>query len=79
MPDKRKVDKKIDLRGLPCPGPVLHLGKVLKDIPGGAVIEALVNDPTALASLPAWARVSGNQLIDIEMGFNEIRFYFKKG
>lgn len=79
MPNVLKVALRLDLKGLACPMPVLYLGKTISDIKTGEVIEALVNDPTALASFPAWARVSGNEIIDVSRGAGEIKFLIKKG
>lgn len=40
MADKFKVDLSLDLRGLACPLPVVRVGKSIKDVPVGGIVEA---------------------------------------
>ena len=40
-----KVDKVMDLKGLPCPMPVVKVSKGIKEVQIGQVIEALTTDP----------------------------------
>ena len=55
MSEEINVDKKMDLKGLPCPMPVVKVSKGIKEIEIGQVIEAVTTDPGALADFPAWA------------------------
>ena len=58
MSDDIKVDKVFDLKGLPCPMPVVKVSKGIKDVEIGQVIEAQSTDPGSLTDFPAWARTS---------------------
>ena len=73
-----KVDKVMDLKGLPCPMPVVKVSKGIKDIQVGQVIEALITDRGALADIPAWVRTSGNEILKTEQGEGVIKFYIKR-
>ena len=44
----------------------------------GQIIMAETTDPGAHADFPAWARTSGNEIIDIVKGDSVSKFYFKK-
>ena len=44
MAETINVDKVMDLKGLPCPMPVVKVSKGIKDIQVGQVIEALITD-----------------------------------
>jgi TusA-related sulfurtransferase len=78
MSEDIKVDKVMDLKGLPCPMPVVKVSKGIKEIAVGQVIEALTTDPGALTDFPAWARTSGNEILKSEQDGNLIRFYIKR-
>jgi len=78
MPESIKADKVMDLKGLPCPMPVVKVSKGIKDIEVGQVIEAITTDPGALADFPAWARTSGNEILDTEQEDGVIKFYIKR-
>lgn len=73
-----KVDKVMDLKGMPCPMPVVKMSKGIKDIEIGQVVEALTTDPGALADFPAWARTSGNEIVKTDQEGDVIKFYIKR-
>ena len=73
-----KVEKVMDLKGLPCPMPVVKVSKGIKEIEVGQVIEAVTTDPGALADFPAWAKTSGNEIVKTEQNDGFIKFYIKR-
>lgn len=78
MSEEIKADKVMDLKGLPCPMPVVKVSKGIKEVEIGQVIEALTSDPGALADFPAWARTSGNEILDTVQDDGIIRFFIKR-
>ena len=78
MSEAIKADKLMDLKGLPCPMPVVKVSKGIKEVQVGQVIEAQTTDPGALADFPAWARTSGNEILQTEQDNGVIRFYIKR-
>jgi len=72
------VDKVMDLKGMPCPMPVVKISKGIKDVEVGQVVEALTTDPGALADFPAWARTSGNEIVKTDQEGDVIKFYIKR-
>lgn len=78
MSDTIKVDKQLDLKGLPCPMPVVKVSKAIKEVQVGQVIEALTTDPGALTDFPAWARTSGNEILKTEQEGGVIKIYVKR-
>ena len=78
MSDEIKVDKVMDLKGLPCPMPVVKVSKGIKDVQVGQVIEALTTDPGALSDFPAWARTSGNEILKTDQDGGLIKIYIKR-
>jgi tRNA 2-thiouridine synthesizing protein A len=63
--------KVIDSRGSFCPGPITDLFKAYRSSQLGDVIELLATDPAAKSDVSAWAKKSGNELVDIidEQGY----------
>ena len=78
MSEEIKVDKTMDLKGLPCPMPIVKVSKGIKEVEVGQVIEAISTDPGSLTDFPAWARTSGNEILKTEQDGNIIKFYIKR-
>lgn len=78
MSDTIKADKVMDLKGLPCPMPVVKISKGIKEVQVGQVVEALTTDPGALTDFPAWARTSGNEILKTEQAEGVIKIYVKR-
>jgi tRNA 2-thiouridine synthesizing protein A len=78
MSEKITVDKVMDLKGLPCPMPVVKVSKGIKEVEIGQVIEAQTTDPGSLTDFPAWARTSGNEILKTAQDEGIIRFYIKR-
>ncbi len=78
MSDAIKADKVMDLKGLPCPMPVVKVSKGIKEVEVGRVIEAITTDPGSLTDFPAWAKTSGNEILKTEQQDKEIHFFIKR-
>ena len=78
MSEDIKVEKVMDLKGLPCPMPVVKVSKGIKEIEIGQVIEVHSTDPGSLTDFPAWARTSGNEILKTEQDGKTIKFFIKR-
>jgi TusA-related sulfurtransferase len=78
MSDDIQITKTMDLKGMPCPMPVVKINKGIKEVEVGQVVEAVTTDPGSLADFPAWARTSGNEIIKTEQDGKTIKFYIKR-
>jgi tRNA 2-thiouridine synthesizing protein A len=78
MTEEIKVDKVLDLKGLPCPMPVVKISKGIKEVEVGQVVEAITTDPGSLADFPAWAKTSGNEILKTAQDNGLIKFYIKR-
>jgi tRNA 2-thiouridine synthesizing protein A len=58
-----QVDREIDARGLNCPLPILRTKKALNDMQSGQVLRVLATDPGAVRDFEAFARQTGNRLL----------------
>lgn len=58
------VDKEIDTRGLNCPLPILKAKKSLNEMQSGQLLRVVSTDPGSLRDFQAFARQTGNELVD---------------
>jgi tRNA 2-thiouridine synthesizing protein A len=78
MSEDIKADKVMDLKGLPCPMPVVKVSKGIKEVEVGQVVEAVTSDPGSLADFPAWAKTSGNEILKTVQEDGNIIFYIRR-
>ena len=57
-------DKEIDTRGLNCPLPILRAKKALTDLQSGQVLKVVATDPGSVRDFQAFARQTGNELVE---------------
>ncbi|BCL13059.1 hypothetical protein GCM10017556_07980 [Micromonospora sagamiensis] len=56
-------DEVLDCLGQRCPLPVIALARRLPDLPVGAVLRVLADDPAAAVDIPAWCRMRGQEFL----------------
>ena len=57
------ADKELDTRGLNCPLPILKAKKALADMASGEVLKVMATDPGSVRDFQAFARQTGNDLV----------------
>ena len=55
----------LDCRGPRCPQPVIALARRLPELPVGAVLRVLADDPAAANDIPAWCRLRGQEYLGV--------------
>jgi tRNA 2-thiouridine synthesizing protein A len=63
MEQTRSIDREVDARGLNCPLPILRTKKALNDMQSGQVLRILATDPSAVRDFQAFAKQTGNELL----------------
>lgn len=58
------IDREIDARGLNCPLPILRTKKALNDMTSGQTIRITATDPGSVRDFEAFARQTGNALLE---------------
>ena len=76
--DLINVDKRIDCTGLFCPMPIVKTREAIKGMAIGELIEMLSDDPASDADMRAWARRSGNELVQVTRDAAVYRFVVRK-
>ncbi len=59
-----QADKEIDTRGLNCPLPILKAKKALAEMVSGETLRVVSTDPGSMRDFKAFARQTGNELLD---------------
>lgn len=67
-------DREVDARGLNCPLPVLRTKKALNGMASGSVLRILSTDPGSVRDFEAFAKQTGNELL--QHGESDGAFFF---
>ena len=59
-----QIHKEIDTRGLNCPLPILKAKKALADMQSGELLKVLATDGGSLRDFQAFAKQTGNELVE---------------
>ena len=59
-----QTHKEIDTRGLNCPLPILKAKKALADMESGELLKVLATDAGSLRDFQAFAKQTGNELVE---------------
>ena len=71
-------DKDLDARGLNCPLPILKAKKALAEMTSGEVLRVVATDSGSVRDFQAFARQTGNQLLEQSESGNEFTFYMRR-
>ena len=58
------ANKELDTRGLNCPLPILKAKKALATLQTGEVLKVVSTDPGSVRDFQAFARQTGNELVE---------------
>ncbi|MEY2893803.1 MAG: hypothetical protein RJA98_3711 [Pseudomonadota bacterium] len=70
--------KEIDTRGLNCPLPILKAKKALADMASGEVLKVIATDPGSVRDFQAFARQTGNELVEQASNEQEFLHYLRR-
>jgi tRNA 2-thiouridine synthesizing protein A len=72
------IHSSVDARGLACPMPIVKTAGHMKTVPSGALVEILATDPGSVKDFAAWARSTGNPLIEQSQDGSVFRFIVQR-
>jgi tRNA 2-thiouridine synthesizing protein A len=72
------IAKTLDLKGLSCPLPIIKTAKAMKELATGELLEAFATDPGSVPDFKAWAKVTGNPLVESGQEGTVFHFVLKK-
>ena len=67
-------DREVDARGLNCPLPILRAKKALNDMASGQTLRVVATDPGSVRDFLAFAKQTGNEMV--EHGAEDSEFWF---
>ncbi|MEO8280117.1 MAG: sulfurtransferase TusA family protein [Ideonella sp.] len=73
-----EAQKEIDTRGLNCPLPILKAKKALAEMNSGDVLKVVATDPGSMRDFQAFARQTGNELVEQTNQSNEFIHYLRR-
>ncbi len=53
----------IDALGRKCPIPIIMLAEQIRDVPLGAVVAVLADDPAAYTDIPSWCTMKAHEFV----------------
>ena len=72
------IHKEIDTRGMNCPLPILKAKKTLADMASGEVLKVLATDPGSVRDFQAFARQTGNELLEQSKSGDEFVHFLRR-
>jgi tRNA 2-thiouridine synthesizing protein A len=72
------AQKELDTRGLNCPLPILKAKKALADMHSGEVLKVVATDPGSVRDFQAFARQTGNELVEQNSSATEFVHYLRR-
>ena len=72
------AQKEIDTRGLNCPLPILKAKKALADLQSGEVLRVVSTDPGSVRDFQAFARQTGNELVEQSTAGEDFVHYLRR-
>lgn len=78
MSDPIAFDRELDARGLNCPLPILKAKKALAELGSGQVLKVLSTDPGSLRDFQAFARQTGNELVEQASSNDEFIHFLRR-
>ena len=73
-----EFQKDLDARGLKCPLPILKAKKALADMNSGDVLRIIATDPGSARDFQAFARQTGNALLEQSQVEQEFTFFMRR-
>lgn len=74
----QNFDQSLDARGLNCPLPILKMGKALRAMESGQVIQMLATDPGSQKDVDSFCSQAGHSLLASERAGDEFVYLIRK-
>jgi len=75
---QKRVHQILDCIGLYCPMPVIRTKEEMDKLDIGEILEVLADDSAAEEDLKAWAKRTGQKILEIERTNEGMRFLIQK-
>ena len=72
------IAKELDTRGLNCPLPILKAKKALAELGSGQLLRVVATDAGSVRDFQAFAKQTGNELVEQQTAGNEFIHVLKR-
>jgi tRNA 2-thiouridine synthesizing protein A len=72
------ANAQVDARGLNCPMPIVKTAQAMKAAASGDTVEVLATDSGSVKDFAAWAKTTGNVLVEQTTDGGVFRFVLRK-
>ncbi len=72
------ADVQVDAKGLNCPMPIVKTAQAIKGLASGQLLEVLATDPGSVKDFAAWAKTTGNEMVEQTVDGSVFRFVMRK-
>jgi tRNA 2-thiouridine synthesizing protein A len=73
-----EIAQTLDARNLSCPMPIVKTAVAIKGLTSGQLLEVLATDPGSVKDFTAWAKTTGNELVESGAEGGVYRFVLRK-
>jgi tRNA 2-thiouridine synthesizing protein A len=73
-----EFDQELDASGLNCPLPILRAKKTLTGMEAGQILHVIATDPGSVKDFDAFAKQTGNELMESKEDGGKFHFLIKK-
>jgi len=73
-----QIAQVVDAKGLSCPMPIVKTAQAVKGLASGQLLEVLATDPGSTKDFMAWAKSTGNELVEQTVEGGVYRFVLRK-
>ena len=68
----------VDAKGLNCPMPIVKTAQAIKTVASGDTVEVLATDSGSVKDFAAWAKTTGNPMVEQTTDGGVFRFVVRK-
>jgi len=73
-----EIAQRVDARGLSCPMPIVRTAQAIRTMASGDLLEVTATDPGSVKDFAAWARSTGNELVESGAEGGLFRFVLRR-
>lgn len=73
-----EITRELDTRGLNCPLPILKAKKTLAEMSSGQTLRVIATDPGSMRDFQAFARQTGNELVEQQASGDEFTIVLRR-
>jgi tRNA 2-thiouridine synthesizing protein A len=73
-----EITAKVDASGLSCPMPIVKAAQAIKGVQPGQLVEVVATDPGSVKDFEAWAKSTGNVLVESTVADGKYRYLLRR-